>query len=355
MLGQLGCDGYSARVVTRGLLAVVWEEIPFTSLQWERVLDDTSTAQVVVDGVDPGCAAKLALAKVVTFQHELAIYRGTNLAWVGPVTKRKAKGTRGTLEGRDRSAWWDRRFVHASYNISGDLATIFLTYFNDAMGADQVVGFTCTASATGVTGQRIIDFLDHKNAGPEMREVAKIGIDWTINGPVCVAGGRTIPTSQLPVITDEHLRSDPDVEDDGMVKVNRQVITGQQPQDPVTGQFVAGARVFGEAVDATRRTRDGLIEMNTQDDKAIDAQSCASGAASTLALVGDGAAIVSSLELGPNAPMTISQLVPGALIDIELTRPAIAVSGIYRIQKVAVIVDTSGERVTLDVQPIGTT
>lgn len=355
MLGQLGCDGYSARVVTRGLLAVVWEEIPFTSLQWERVLDDTSTAQVVVDGVDPGCQAKLALAKVVTFQHELALYRGTNLAWVGPVTKRKAKGTKGTLEARDRSAWWDRRFIHATYNITGDLATIFLTYFNDAMGADQVVGFTCSVSATGITGNRVIDFLDHKLAGPEMREVAKIGIDWTINGPVCVAGGRTIPTSQLPVITDQHLRSDPDVEDDGTVKVNRQVVTGQQPQDTVTGQYVVGTRVWSEASDATRRTRDGLIELNTQDDKAGSVGECAAGAASTLALLADGAAIVSSLELGPDAPMTISQLVPGALIDVELTRPAVAVSGIYRIQKVAVIVDTSGERVTIDVQPIGTT
>lgn len=355
MLGQLDCASYSARVVTRGALAVVWEEMPFTSLSWERVLDDTSTASVSLNGIDPGCDAKTKLASVVTLQHELAIYRGGPLVWIGPIMKRSAKGTSATLEARDRSSWWDRRFIHASYNISGDLATIFLTYFNDAMGPDTIVGFTASASLTGITGQRQIDFLDHKTAGPEMREVAKIGIDWTMNGPVCVAGGRTIPTAQLPVITDQHLRADPDVSDDGIVKVNRQVITGQQPQDAITGQFISGPRVFGEANDLTRRARDGLIEMNTQDDRAIDATSCASGAASTLALVGDGAGIVSSLALGPNAPMTIDQLVPGALVDVELTRPAIGVSGIYRIQKVSVAVSTAGEVVTLDVQPIGST
>lgn len=356
MLGQLGCADYSARVVTRGALNVVWEDIPFTSLTYERVLDDTSTATIQIDGVDQGCAEKTALAKCVTFQHEIALYRDGPLVWVGPLAQRAAKGTRATLNGRDRSAWWDRRFIHASYALTGDLAFIFLTYFNDAMNADPVQGFTCTVTPTLITGQRSIAALDHKTAGPELREIAAIGIDWTAIGPIILAGGKTIPAAQVPVITDQHLRGDdPDVLDDGLEKVNRQIITGQQPSDPVTGQFIDGARVFGEASSASRQARDGLIEANTQDDQADDASSCAAGAASTLALLQDGAATVSTLNLGQNAPMTIDQLVPGAIIDVELTRPAIAVSGFYRIQKVSVTVDQNGENVSIDVQPIGTT
>lgn len=355
MLGQIGCGGYSARVVTRGALAVVWEEIPFTSLLWGRVLDDTSAAEVQIDGLDPGCAAKAMFNAAVTFEHEVEIYRDKLPVWLGPLAQRTGSGTRGTLKARDRSAWWDRRFIHANYAIVGDLATIFLTYFNDAMSVDPVAGFSVVVTPTGITGTRTVAALDHKPAGGEMREVAQIGIDWTINGPVCIAGGRTIPAAQVPVITDDHIRGDPDVLDDGLVKVNRQVITGGAPIDPTTGQTIDGPNIFGEATDATRRARDGLIEANTQDDQAGDAASCAAGAASTLALVGDGAGTVSSLVLGQNAPMTIDQLIPGAIIDVELSRPALTVSGFYRINTVDVTVDPTGEKVTIGVQPVGTT
>lgn len=357
MLGQIGCDSYASRVVSRGLAQpIIWEEMPFTSLAWGRVLDDTSQGQVQVDGLDPGCVAKTALSQVVTFEHELVFYRGSVPVWLGPVTNLKATGPRCVISGRDRSCWWDRRFIHANYAIlSADLAAIFLTYFNDAMSTDPVAGFTCTVTPTGIAGSRSTLALDHKPAGGEMREIATVGIDWTINGPVCVAGGRTIPTAQVPVITDDHLRSDPDVEQDGLVKVNRQIITGGAPVDPITGQTINGPNIFGEARDATRQARDGLIEMNTQDDRALDSGSATAGALSTIALLGDGANIVSSLDLGANAPMTIDQLVPGAIIDVELTRPALPVSGFYRIQAVNVQVDTNGERVSIDVQPIGTT
>lgn len=355
MLGQIGCAGYSARVVTRGALIVVWEEIPFTSLQWGRVLDDTSSAEVQIDGLVDGCVEKQMFNAAVTFEHEVELYRDGLPVWLGPLAQRTASGPRGTLKARDRSVWWDRRFIHANYAIVGDLAAIFLTYFTDAMSVDPVAGFTCAVTPTGITGTRTVLALDHKPAAGEMRELGQIGIDWTINGPVCIAGGRTIPTAQVTVITDDDIRGDPDVLDDGLVKVNRQVITGGPPIDPATGQSITGPNIFGEASDATRKARDGLIELNTQDDQAGDAGSCAAGAASTLALLADGAGIISQLVLGQNAPMTIDQLIPGAIIDVELTRPAISVSGFYRIQTVDVTVDPNGEKVTIGVQPVGTT
>lgn len=355
MLGQVGCGGYSARVVTRGAGSVVWEEIPFTSLAWGRVLDDTSAAQIQIDGLVAGCQPKTMFNAAVTFEHEIEIYRDSLPVWVGPLAQRTASGPRGTLIARDRSAWWDRRFIHANYAIVGDLATIFLTYFEDAMGVDPIPGFTCTVSATGITGTRSTLALDHKPSGGELREIAAVGIDWTVNGPVCVAGGRTIPAAQVPVITDDVVIGDPDVLDDGLVKVNRNVMTGGAPVDPITGQTINGPNLFGEASDATRQARDGLIELNTQNDKALDAGSCTAGATSGLALNADGALTISSLRLSQNAPMTIDQLVPGAIIDVELSRPAIAVSGFFRIFTVDVTVDPTGEKITLGVQPLGTT
>lgn len=356
MLGQLGCGAYSARILTRGATAVVWEEIPFTNLSWGRVLDDTSQAQVQVDGVDPGCAARTSLAGTRTWQNEVAIYRAGALAWCGPLVSRKATGTRAILGARDRTAWWDRRFIHASYNfVNVELATIFKAYFDDAMGPDPVSGFTCVPTATGITGSRKVDASDPLYAADEMRAVSQIGIDFTAVGFVCVAGGRTIPTGRLPVITDDHLIGDPDVED-SLLKGNRFVLVGGQPIDATTGQATAGAKVTGQASDATRQARDGLLEVATSDDRVLDVTSATAGAESALALNADGGSIVSSLRLGANAPMTIDQLIPGALVDVELTRPATPVSGIYRISAVDVSVDPgSGEQVTITVQPIGTT
>lgn len=356
MLGQLGCSDYSARIVTRGRGSVVWEEMPFSSLEYERVLDDTSKASIVLDGIDPGCDAKAQLAKVRTWRHELAIYRDTELVWIGPVTGKTADGTRATITARDRSSIWDRRFIHNTYDpIVGDLASIFQTYFLDAMSVDPIAGFTIAVTATGITGARQVLALDHKAAGPEMREVSQIGIDWTVIGEACRAGGRTIPTGRLPVITDDHLRSTPTVEVDGLVQVNHAVITGLQPQDDTTGQFVSGTSVWGEFTDATLASVDGILELNVQDDKALDVASCVAGAQSTVQLSGEEAIVISELDLDTNAPLTIDQLIPGALIDVELTFPAIAVSDIYRISDVDVTVDVGGEKVKLTVQPIGTT
>jgi hypothetical protein len=356
MLGQLGCAQYSARVVTRGALAVVWEEIPFTSLAWGRVLDDTSTASVPVDGVIPGCAAQLLLAQTRTWQHEVVIYRAGSPVWCGPLVTRKANGTGVILSARDRTAWWDRRYLHADHNFTQvELATIFQAYFDDAMGADPVAGFTCAATATGILGSRQVAALDHVMSGDELRAVAQIGIDYTAVGFSLIAGGRTIPTGRLPVITDDHLVVDPDVED-GAAKGNRFVVTGGQPVDAVTGQTIDGPKVFGEASDATLRALDGLLEVSASDDQILDTTSATAAAASALALNGQGGAIISALQLGANAPMTIDQIVPGAIIDVELSRPAIPVSGLYRISQVDVSVDgNSGEVVTITVQPVGTT
>lgn len=362
MLGQLGCGDYSLRVVTRGNLGVVWEEIPFTSLDYGRVLDDTSQATAQIDGLVQGCQARADLAKTVTMEHELAIYRDTSgkgggsLVWIGPLTERKATGTRAVLNGRDRSYWWDVRFLHLNYAVTADCAVIFQEYFNDAMSPSPVAGFTCTVTPTGISATRGIAALDHKPSGPEMRELSAIGIDWTVIGPACVGGGKTIPTAQLPVITDEHIIGDPDILDSGLIKVNRQIITGGSPVDPVTGQTIDGPSIFGEADDVTLQARDGLIEENTQDDQALDVGSATAGAASSLALNSNGGAIVSSVRLGQNAPMTFDQLIPGALIQIQLTYPAIPVSGTYRIAAVDVTLDPSaGEQITITVQPIGTT
>lgn len=354
MLGQLGCGDYQARVVTRGALAVVWEEITFTSLQYERVLDDTSSASLVLDGVINGCAEKTMLAKIFAWRHELAIYRAGQLVWIGPVTGKAGNGARATLRARDRSTWWYRRFIHVTRSFVADLTTIFLAYTSDAMAPDPVAGFTVTASPTGITGDRTVQASDFKIAGGEIAELSKIGIDWTVLGPACVAGGRSIPAGRLPVIADEHLRSTPDVDSEGLAQVNRQVIIGQQPQDDVTGQFVVGDRVNGIASDATRQALDGLLEGVTQDDKAADTQSCVAGAQSDIDLYGDEPTVISNLDLGPNAPMTMDQLIPGAIVDVELVDQSITVSDLYRIAKVTVTVDTNGERVKLDVQPVGT-
>lgn len=355
MLGQVGCADYSARIVTRGALAVVWEEIPFTSLDYERVLDDTSQANIIIDGLDPGCDARVQYNKVRPWQHELVIYRNKAIAWAGPVVGFGGKYSQGKIRARDRSVWWDHRWVSDLAFVQRELADIFVAYFASAMNQDPIAGFTLTATATGILGTRSVAASDHKPAGPEMREVSQVGIDWTVVGLTCVAGGKTIPTGRLPVISDDHLREPPDIDCDGLAQMNVSGLTGQQPQDSVTGQFVVGDRVYGQASDAARTARDGLLQSNVQDDKAGDVPSCIAGAASTLALFGDAPILVSSLALASNAPVTMDTLVPGAILDVELRANATDIAALYRIAKVNVVVDTDGERVDIDVQPIGTT
>lgn len=343
----LGCGRYDAYILTRGggsLVAV----LPWNTLSWGRVLDDTSHATVTVDSE---CGE---LGSVRPWQHELAIYRDDLLVWVGPITNPSAPvaGDHQQLQvdARDLSAWWDHRRIHVdhAYVVPTDLATIFQDFATDAMSVDNSPGLVVKTTACGVLGVRSILGTQHQIAGLELRDLAKTGIDWTAVGRTVLAGGSAVPTASIGTFTDAHFTQPPKPNLDGTAQANDWVVRG-------AGGGVAGDVVYGEASDTSAQERDGVLEAVDTVSTIQDNTSAAAAAQTRVALT-TGVLSVEEAYLAATAPFTIDQLVPGAVCYLDLQETVIPIQGQYRLQSVDPTArgNDGVEQVVLVFQPVGT-
>lgn len=198
----LGCGIARAEVWTRGAGRRVIDLPDITATEWGRVRSDTSMGMVQMDGVaiaaDPECCA--ILRDVRPWKHELHIYRDDELGWCGPITEIELDGPTLLIKGRDLSAWLDRRFIHGTLlqwggtqaNQGSENSNVLLTAIvNDALSPDSsmikppfVNLLFNTVQANGMLdgdlAGRVYSPAQFKPAGPEIRDLAKGPLDWTV-------------------------------------------------------------------------------------------------------------------------------------------------------------------------------
>lgn len=343
----LGCGSYTAQLWSQGGEVLLYDNLEVSSAKWSRVLSDTSDADVSLEGLglNPRCLE--AIRSVRCWSTELALNRDGAVVWQGPITQRDAQGSSGGFSARDLSWWWDHRYLPNSHLYDQvDLATIFNELATDALSADPTPGITVNATPTGVLATRQYRGGNYLIAGPELREVTKSGVDWTFVVRTALVGGLVVPTTPIVLLQDDHLAEFPKVTEDGSTGGNRQTFVGASggDQDSV---FV------GQATDAGSVAEFGLVDEVTSQDRILDTNSAIAAAANRLALVSEPAIILSDVVLSQTAPVLMSALVPGAVVGCAFQATPIPVAGQFRIQKVSVDVQGSGERVTLSLQPLG--
>lgn len=351
-LNELGCGSYTAQLWTKGGETLVLDDLPVTNVQWARVLSETSDAQanLVGLGLNPSCWA--AIRDGSSWSHELALVRylyaghGGEVVWQGPITKKTSKFTAGGFEMRDLSAWWDRRVISFTETFSDvEVATIFNAIATDANDQDPF-GLTVDATPFGVTATRVYRAGNYLPAGPELRELTKTGVDWTIVGRDALVGGKVVPADPIVFLQDGHLREAPQVDEDGLQFSNDVIVSG-------AGGGETDNPVVGRATDLASVAVYGLNTTTVQNDAIRDPTSANAYAASRLALVNVPSVILGDVSLKPETPVLISQLVPGAVVSCAFTQSGIEVAGQFRLQKVAVTGQGEGERVVLSLQPVG--
>lgn len=203
----LGCGIASADIFTRGAIKRVLDLPNITSVEWGRANGDTSDATVQLDGqaIASNIECCAIMQTIRPWQHELHIYRDGLGAWSGPIVEMTLEGQILLIKARDLSAWYDRRFIHSSHSYGGqnanqgsvDAETIFLDITTDAILSDasplngSVQLFTITDSSTalatfpmggGIGGlvARTYSPGQFKPCGPEMRDLAKNHLTWTV-------------------------------------------------------------------------------------------------------------------------------------------------------------------------------
>lgn len=350
----LGCGIYEIQVLTRGGRHLV-HTLPYSQIEWGRLLDDTSEAKLTIDGLagrGDGCCSKLA--DIRPWEHELAVYRDGEQVWVGPIVKPAVANASdvATVLARDVTAWWDKRFLHKTHDYGVvDLAYLFAVFIDDAMEPDNTPGIHVTAVESQILGEHKVLQSDHRIAGAEIRSLSQIGVDWTTVCRNVIAGGVVVPLHDLPSMIDEHFVATPDVSLDGLSQENHVGVRG-------AGVGAAGDAVYGDASNAASQRRYGLLEGVTSQETANTGISAEVGAHTKLALVAEPVALIESGTLAYRSPFPIGTLVPGVAVPVRLRNSCYPVDSFFRIGAIAVTATASDgavtETVTVSFMPLGT-
>lgn len=347
MATTIGCGSYEVFALDRGGRNLL-TPLPWTSLTWSRVLDDTSEAQISLDLLDPICCG--LLAELRPWRHEISVYRDGAEVWVGPVYIVDVPAEQYQVQARDVTAWWDRRLIHDDHTYLGiDLATIFEELSADAMAPDTSPGLTVATSPTGIPATQTYLGSQHQVAGLILRDLSNIGVDWTAVRRTVLAGGTTVPADPIGLLEDEHFRDPPEPRRDGSMQRNRSIVRGN-------GGGAAGDSIFGDADNPVAIAADGLLEETTTVSTVTD-NTTAKAAAQTRVQLRKEIVLIGDCVLAPSAPLTVEALIPGAVVSMRLAESCVPVADVYRLQKIEAAVDaaTAVERITLSVQPLGTT
>jgi hypothetical protein len=345
---SLGCKDYRTLILPRATLSRTVLEVPWSSVKWGRVLDDTSSGSVTAGG---GCCTDVLRDSIRPWSHTLAIIRvGDGRVWSGPLV-----GIRDTDEGiafdaRDLSAWLDHRRVHDLHaHTLEELTSIYESLWDDAMAPDPIEDYTLSVTPGTVTGDREVLPEQNRIAGDELRELGRTGVDWTVVDRVHYVAADEIEADLLGLFIGEHFLSPPEVEIDGTVQANDWVVAG-------AGGGAEGDEVVGVA--SSTPGPEGLLESVASESGILDVTSADAAAATRLARSEVAPVFVRQGTLAATAPVGIGQLIPGARARLSLSGRCLRVDATQRLLGVQVDVNRAGgavtEQVTLSFEPLGT-
>lgn len=371
---SLGCGIYQAYAFTRGLREIV-TILPFTNLEWERILDDTSTAQVTIDGVaNPRAFARCcaALSELDGSEHELAIYRNGWRVWSGPLTDLSFPAEQCVLQASDLSWWLAQRTIHQNLNTPAwDLANILVAYVQDAMSVENSAGLYATVLAlAGQIGDRLVAESDHQLASDVIGELSRSGIDWTtldrrmLVGPLQPQPPPFPGATPYPTLIDSNFRIQPTILVSSSQQADCWYVNG-----PADG---AGDLIFGEygphfpATDdhvevpaapdyAEIEAKYGRIEKVATETRILDQPGIDFNAQTRYDLLKRAVTSISDGSLLPSTPIPMDKLLAGSIVNVHLSNVCRIIAEPYRIKAVKVAAASDGsETVDVQWQPLGT-
>ena len=347
---MLGCSSYDVFLMERGGSRMV-KQLKFTSLDWNRAVDDISVAHVQLDGIQGQtgtfCCDDSEL--IVPWAHEIGIYRNGERVWAGPVVSKTATKTGIAVNCRDLMVWMKRRRLRRTHNfVQIDLATVFNAYVTDALLPDNSMGLVVVASPCGVKGDRRVLKEQYKQAWPELDELSRTGVDWTVLDREVIVGGAEIDLPPLATLTDA-----------SFVEFDEFDVSGS---DLVTDAFVigdgvgeAGATIIGTYSGGDRDLY-GTHELIYSESSIRDQRSAKRNAKTRWDLNHEPAKLFTGGSLSQEAEVAVSSLIPGRPVKLIITDNICdGVFGIHRLSGVSGSVGPEHDRISIKVQPIGTT
>lgn len=321
-----GCGTNTARIVDRtgGTIA---EANVLTEVEWTRVLDDTSTARVVINPEGDCCER---LGEVRSWRHSLVIWRDGELVWAGPIINVDWRFGEVEIFAQDISAWLARRVPHSSRTFTNaDLMEPAQWLIEDGFAPDdpghtvQVVGPAKVKGSRSYT-EDVGQTLDH------LLDLADTGIDWTVIGKTFVL----LPedhSASVGRLDDNDFPEGLIVAEDGTSLGTRWIVAGEE-----------GGGVLGSAGGA--HDYYGLLERYVEETSLTDVASATATAAAKLRSSLPVPVFIDSQQvtISPQAAVDVAQLVPGWCLDITSALTCRKIGQRLKIVGVTVI-ETGGE------------
>lgn len=376
----LGCGTYRVMVLERGGQTFVTELEDVTELSFNRILNETSEANITVTSACCG-----ALANVNPWEHEVAIYRNGQQVWVGPIIDMDFVPSTDsiTLYAKDLITWADHRLVELAdrdYDPEEtDLADAYVWLLEHAYCKDPW-GMTWYTDPIGIPVAKFYPSFDkvggerwggaYPTCGDEMRTLSEAGVDYTVVNRHLWGGSVSVvnPVSSGVVLLDQHFAETPTIKVAGSKMATRVASAGGGGgyYGYYDDQMAIYPRTTGPITPDllnTNQTQYGLLEtFSTTDqydevDTTVTKNPLSQDVKSRWDLLRRPYVYVSDARLDPSAPLVFNEdLIPGGVFQIllsstcrELTEPSV------RLKEVSVSLNGTEESVSVTLTPVGTT
>lgn len=355
-----GCSNHTAVIYDRGGITRLFVLPDVISVQWERVRDDISVADVVVNPTSAEC--NQLLERLEPGRHEMVIFRGTKRVWEGPITLLvEEQGVQPvvSIQARDVMHYayrliMRRRYSNAYPNVTTTVqraARIMIAELDrrEAPNEDppinvlphlQVVLSDDMARTSRVTipyEKTVYDDLDSL--------AAYSGLDYTVIGRRVVLFDRHTALGRTPTVTQADFLGDVRISVYGMELATYAAVTGGNGmygstggRDPYYGLWEILDSAYDEDEDESAPTQ---AELNSQ------AQRNLSGRVPTPVQI----RVPENAQINPHGVLTMDNLVPGVQVPVRAKLAIRQVDQYQKLSRVRVTDDASGEKIQITLVP----
>lgn len=302
MAEPLGCGNHRYTITDINGQVVDAGSGTLTQVEYNRVLNDTSSASVTIGTQDLACCR--TMSGIRSWHHKLNIYRDDEFMWSGFILTIDWTTDSTRIQAVDLSGLLDRRVPHQNLVFeNSDLTLIAEQLIDDGFAPDDPGHDVVILGPAMVLGGRA--YAENVGqVGDHLRDLADTGIDFTVLGETFLV----LPDDFCEVVgrlTDEDLPEGMTVTEDGSNLVTRQIVAGSDESD-----------VFGIA--GGRNAYYGLLEL--YEEQTSITTTAAAQAAATARLAASAVVPVGidtqNVTLASTSAVPMASLVPGWCVDI---------------------------------------
>ncbi len=230
-----------------------------------------------------------------------------------------------------------------------DIINIAKYVLFDAFEEDIVAGFDCEYNGIYAirTGEEIDWYSEafNQTSLEILTDIIETELDFTTLGRTIVLTGDTLSLTPLILLNDEHIMGEIEVTKDGKQMVNRQFVHFDGDGGiPSIGQKEDDERFCYSLIERVT-TAEGIQDPDNADQIA-DQIVNAGFICPRIIEIPQGS------RLSPDTPWTINQMVPGAKVDVAITRLCLSLTQSFRLIGVSVEYSEDGESIGIDLQPM---